>query len=208
MKTTPTLTLLRDVEAALRVLLPFELVQGDTIHRTSPASQQVCNSNIAWAVSNGERSAHKIRTALLALNDALPSIQELVRRAGEVDVEISDELIEKTAHEVMDIVDQAVVRPKKITGILVVTKVLEAIRPHLAPVASGWMPIDSAPRDGIHYLGMIIGDRFYGEPFVCYYDEDEGHICLHQTEARLHHPTHWQHFPAPTIHNHLRRIDI
>ncbi len=61
-----------------------------------------------------------------------------------------------------------------------------------------WQPINTAPKDGIHYLGMIVADRFYGEPFVCYYDEDEGHICLHQTEARLHRPTHWMHFPKPT----------
>jgi hypothetical protein len=60
-----------------------------------------------------------------------------------------------------------------------------------------WQSINTAPKDGIHYLGMIVGDRFYGEPFVCYYDEDEGHICLHQTEARLHRPTHWMHFPKP-----------
>jgi hypothetical protein len=68
---------------------------------------------------------------------------------------------------------------------------------HDLPFAEQWQPIENAPKDGIHYLGMIVGDRFYGEPFVCYYDEDEGHICLHQTEARLHRPTHWIAFPKP-----------
>jgi hypothetical protein len=75
------------------------------------------------------------------------------------------------------------------------------LRPYLTqrPVDLEWQLIETAPKDGIRYLGMIVRDRFYGEPFVCYYDEDEGHICLHQTEAKLHRPTHWVHFPKPTI---------
>jgi hypothetical protein len=67
------------------------------------------------------------------------------------------------------------------------------------PKQGGWQTMESAPKDGVHYLGMIVGDRFFGEPFVCYYDEDEGHICLHPTEINLHRPTHWMHFPQPPV---------
>lgn len=57
---------------------------------------------------------------------------------------------------------------------------------------SGWLPIESAPETGENYLGIIQQpDGSFGEPFICYWDIDEHHICLHQTEARLHRPTHW-----------------
>lgn len=60
---------------AVRALAPFELVQGDAIHRSNPGSQQVCNSNLAWVVSSGERSAHKLRKHLEALNNFAAALQ-------------------------------------------------------------------------------------------------------------------------------------
>jgi hypothetical protein len=59
-----------DLLEAIKALAPFEVVQGDAIHRTNPSSQQVVNSNAAWAVSNAERSAHKIRKHVDVLNTA------------------------------------------------------------------------------------------------------------------------------------------
>lgn len=72
--------------------------------------------------------------------------------------------------------------------------VLEAIRPFLRqPVReSGWQSIETAPKDGSRYLGHC-----GGEPFICYYDEDDGHICLHQTEIAPHRPKQWM--PLPEI---------
>ena len=58
-----------------------------------------------------------------------------------------------------------------------------------------WQPVETAPKDGNNYLGVI-----HGQPFICYYDEDEGHVCLHQTEAVLHKPLFWMPLPlSPKI---------
>lgn len=70
----------------------------------------------------------------------------------------------------------------------------------------GWLPIESAPKTG-RYLGIIIGKSytgqyFAGEPFICEYDEEEGHICLHQADLKSHKPTHWMPLPeAPKQFN-------
>lgn len=62
---------LREAQEAWKALGPFEIVQGDAVHRTSPTSRQVVNSNIAWLVSGGERSAHKLQKWLAALDRML-----------------------------------------------------------------------------------------------------------------------------------------
>lgn len=72
---------------------------------------------------------------------------------------------------------------------------------HLAPrlARSEWKDISTAPRDR-RYLGVIVTKSgASGEPFVCEWDEDDGHICQFQTEAKPHKPTHWRDFdyPAP-----------
>lgn len=64
-----------DLLEAIKALAPFEVVQGDVVHRTNPSSQQVVNSNAAWAVSNSERSAHKIRKHVDALNAAADNVK-------------------------------------------------------------------------------------------------------------------------------------
>lgn len=62
--------LIRELLEPIRKLMPFELVQGDSLHRVNPSSKQVVNTSSAWAASNGDRSAHKIRTYLEALEIA------------------------------------------------------------------------------------------------------------------------------------------
>ena len=57
-----------------------------------------------------------------------------------------------------------------------------------------WQPISTAPKDGTKYLGVITG-----EPFICLFDESEGHICEHQTEILPHKPLYWQPLPKPPI---------
>jgi len=65
----------------------------------------------------------------------------------------------------------------------------------------GWRPVDeNTPKKG-RYLGIInCANRgfpdVWGEPFVCEWDEEDGHICLHQTDLAPHKPTHWMPFPA------------
>lgn len=56
---------------ALKVLGPFEVVQGDTIKRLQPHSQQLLNSSATWAVSSSDRSGHLIRKTVQELNEAL-----------------------------------------------------------------------------------------------------------------------------------------
>ncbi len=58
-----------------------------------------------------------------------------------------------------------------------------------------WQPIDTAPRDK-RYLGVIFKHDVWGEPFVCEWDEDDGHRCQFQTEQKPHKPTHWLSFEA------------
>lgn len=63
----------------------------------------------------------------------------------------------------------------------------------------GWLPIESAPKDR-EYLGIITGTSytgryFAGNPFICCYDVEEGHICVHQTEIKPHRPTQWMPLP-------------
>ncbi len=60
--------------------------------------------------------------------------------------------------------------------------------------AALWQPIKTAPKDGTKYLGVITG-----EPFICYYDEDDGHICEHQTELKVHRPLFWMELPKPPL---------
>lgn len=62
---------------------------------------------------------------------------------------------------------------------------------------SGWPTIDSAPKDR-RYLGVIkTPSGNFGEPFVCEYDEEDGHICQFRTDIAPHRPTHWTTLPRP-----------
>lgn len=55
-----------------------------------------------------------------------------------------------------------------------------------------WREIETAPETGEPYLGAIAQpDGGFGEPFMCYWDIDEHHRCVHQTETIAHKPTHW-----------------
>lgn len=66
-KADPATELLAD----LMELAPFELVQGDAIHRLCPGSRQVVNSCAVWVVSRDGKSAHKMRTIMQRINEAL-----------------------------------------------------------------------------------------------------------------------------------------
>lgn len=65
-----------------------------------------------------------------------------------------------------------------------------------AALSNTWRPIDTAPRDGAKYLGWC-----GGEPFVAFYDEDDGHRCEFQTEPYLHVPTKWKPLDTPEVGN-------
>lgn len=55
----------------------------------------------------------------------------------------------------------------------------------------GWRPIESAPKD-ISFLGIILTDRFVGEPFIAEWnEEDSRYECKYFTEPKPHIPTHW-----------------
>lgn len=56
---------------ALKVLGPFELVNGDCGKRLNPHNNVNLNTNIAWVVGKGERSAHKQRGAMYLINSLL-----------------------------------------------------------------------------------------------------------------------------------------
>ena len=68
-----------------------------------------------------------------------------------------------------------------------------------AKLVDGWRSIDSAPKDEA-YTGVINCAEWgqpdvWGRPFLCEWDEDDGHVCVHQTEIKPHKPTHWQPLP-------------
>jgi len=66
----------REVLEAISDLMPFDVVQGDCFQRTNPHTKIMGNSSMAWAVSNGDRSAHKIRERIFVLSEALASLSE------------------------------------------------------------------------------------------------------------------------------------
>jgi hypothetical protein len=57
--------------AALQVIGPFEIVQGDTIHRTNPGSRQQLNTCKNWVVGSDDRSASRLLKAVETINAAL-----------------------------------------------------------------------------------------------------------------------------------------
>lgn len=61
-----------DLETALSKLRPFSVVQGDAVNRLNPSSQLKVNSNDAWVVSEGNRSAHKLVPLAKILNGESP----------------------------------------------------------------------------------------------------------------------------------------
>lgn len=61
-------------------LLPFEMVQGDTIKRLHPHSTVVLNSSATWLVSQQARAAHKMRAKPAEIEQALALIPELASR--------------------------------------------------------------------------------------------------------------------------------
>lgn len=68
-----------------------------------------------------------------------------------------------------------------------------------------WQTIDTAPRDGSEYMGVIeyLPNKF-GKPFACFFDDDsddhscQGHRSIRVTDLVPHRPTHWT-LPAPPI---------
>lgn len=81
-------------------------------------------------------------------------------------------------------------------------------------MSDGWMPIETAPRDGVVLLSFIgHGENEAQNVAICYYDEDYGpcgyseiaggsgwvlSICGHPVEDQfLVNPTHWMPLPAP-----------
>lgn len=69
------------------------------------------------------------------------------------------------------------------------------------PAPCEWRGVDEdTPKRG-RYLGVIEirkNSFKFGEPFVCEWDEEDGHRCQFQTEQRLHKPTHWRPFDYPS----------
>lgn len=61
---------------ALREIMPTGLVHGDAIHRTNPTSKQVVNSNIAWLVTDGERSGYKLQVLWEKAQQTLLTLQQ------------------------------------------------------------------------------------------------------------------------------------
>ena len=63
---------------------------------------------------------------------------------------------------------------------------------------SVWQDISTAPEKG-SYLGVIRSESGRcGEPFICEWDEELGHVCQFQTEYLPHVPTHWMPLPPHT----------
>lgn len=59
----------------LRELFPFKIVQSDSIHRLTPGSKQVLNSNEAWLVSQPCKSAHKLKAAAPEMMQVIEELQ-------------------------------------------------------------------------------------------------------------------------------------
>lgn len=68
--------MMREVVGAIQEFMPFETVKGDCFQRTNPHTKLMGNSNMAWAVSNGNRSAHKVREQIFTLSEALSALPE------------------------------------------------------------------------------------------------------------------------------------
>lgn len=131
-------------------------------------------------------------TLYYAIDKALPSMQELVRRAGEVDDFGENQAVKAAFAHFWDAwygkyrgratVDQ-------VAEIIESCLDVQSISPHLAPVASGWMPIKSAPRDGRKLC--LWTPEYGGQPFIDWltFDGDTGKTL----DAR---PTHWMPLPA------------
>lgn len=60
-------------------VMPFEVVQGDCIHRTNPGSRVQLNTTRAWLVSQFE-PAHRLRNKAEELQRALTLLPELASR--------------------------------------------------------------------------------------------------------------------------------
>lgn len=56
---------------------PFEIVSGDCIHRTSPSSRQVLNTNTNWLVSQDSRQFSRSTMSLKKLLDTIRIQKEL-----------------------------------------------------------------------------------------------------------------------------------
>lgn len=138
MKTTPTLTLLLEVQAA------FERIAYE--------------SSMFLMYEKGAVSCGKISRIA---TDIAPSIQELVRRAGEVDAEELN--WEATKFDYAQPDSDVDLGNLYYWANLWHDKYKAAIRPHLTPVASGWMPIESCPTDGSDFIGRrkVKGQWFY-----------------------------------------------
>ena len=76
--------MMREFVGSIQDLMPFEIVQGDCFQRTNPHTKLMGNSSMAWAVSNGDRSAHKIRERIFTLSEALASLPDCWRKKGGV----------------------------------------------------------------------------------------------------------------------------
>lgn len=78
-------------------------------------------------------------------------------------------------------------------GVEYCDKILSALE---AQRDGGWQPIETAPKGGSTYIGIIeFAPNQFGEPFMCNYDKEKGHICVYQTEIIPHKPTHWMPLP-------------
>lgn len=74
-------------------LLPLEIVQGDAGQRCNPHQRQMVNTNIAWAVTQGERSAHKLRSATAIFNETktmMEVILELEKELEEANIRLQN----------------------------------------------------------------------------------------------------------------------
>lgn len=69
----------------LRDLFPFEVAQGDAIHRLNPSSRQVLNTNTSWLVSQEGRAAHKLKSDAESLNNLLKIIDALQQQLAAKD---------------------------------------------------------------------------------------------------------------------------
>lgn len=79
--TDPTYQALRESHdrllAAVKSLGEFDIVCGACNHRLTPGAGQVVGMVSHWAVTNGEKPAHKLRSDIATLKEAITAAEKL-----------------------------------------------------------------------------------------------------------------------------------
>lgn len=68
---------LKVFEDFIKTVGPFEIVEGDSIHRKTPSSRQVLNTNTNWLVSQDSRQFSRSTMALKKLLETIGIQKEL-----------------------------------------------------------------------------------------------------------------------------------